>query len=148
MERVHLPTNKAAGLHQKAKHQTRRPSVRDIHCSVSAELVCFAGSDFKVISIVSSSFFWPYPSFRASELQLSGTLASKPRGNYRVTNASPLHREDNLQGFGPTAPRTPPKSSPRKEMPLEVNGLRNTHDMESLSPCIHCAQAPAHKLCG
>lgn len=68
----------------------------DVHCSMSAQLRCTTHDDFKVTSIVSSSFFWPYPQGRASTFDLSGILSESEGSRYIVTNAGPVYSADNF----------------------------------------------------
>ena len=68
----------------------------DVHCSMSAELHAGKPSLFKVISVVSSAFFWPYPHARASQFQLKGSLDVSGQRRYHITNASPVDSTDNF----------------------------------------------------
>lgn len=69
----------------------------DVHCSMSAELRCVEDRDFKVISLVSSAFFWPYPHYNG-RFQLDGNLktTSSISQTYMVANAGPVHLDDNF----------------------------------------------------
>ncbi|NEP73672.1 MAG: alkaline phosphatase family protein [Okeania sp. SIO2G4] len=69
----------------------------DVHCSMSAELLCEEDPDFKIISLISSAFFWPYP-HKSGSFQLSGKLktTSLTSHSYTVTNAGPAHFDDNF----------------------------------------------------
>ena len=67
----------------------------DVHSSMSAELVDADDPDFKVVSIVSSPFFWPYPHSKASRFQLSGDLKHANR-RYRIRRATPVVSKDNF----------------------------------------------------
>ena len=67
----------------------------DVHSSMSAELVDADDPSFKVVSIVSSPFFWPYPHSKASRFQLSGYLKHANR-RYQIGNARPLVSKDNF----------------------------------------------------
>jgi alkaline phosphatase D len=51
-----------------------------------------------VVSVVSSSFFWPYPHMRSTSFQLNGPLHTpKDHPNeYQVGHASSLFSEDNF----------------------------------------------------
>ncbi len=68
----------------------------DVHASMSAELVSPNDTDFKVISIISSSFFWPYPHPQAQSFILSGKLPSRSEVSYEVINAEPVWSTDNF----------------------------------------------------
>lgn len=46
----------------------------DVHSSMSAELHHRDGDDFKVVSVVSSPFYWPYPHSKAGDFKLTGNL--------------------------------------------------------------------------
>lgn len=68
----------------------------DVHCSMSAQLKCSTHEDFKVTSVISSSFFWPYPQGQASEFKLSGKLAESGGSIYTVHNTGTVHSDDNF----------------------------------------------------
>ena len=74
----------------------------DVHCSFVSELTCTSDPSFKVHSIVSSSFFWPYPHMEASDFVLKGELrtASSPKATtankYQVSYTSKVHSTDNF----------------------------------------------------
>ena len=51
----------------------------DVHCSFSAELKCSRDPAFKVISVISSSFFWPYPHMDDGDFVLKGKLKTTSR---------------------------------------------------------------------
>lgn len=78
------------------EHQIRRVVFLsgDVHSSMSAELRHSADASFKVVSVVSSPFYWPYPHSFAGDFQLSGTLAHA--GGYRLQRAGPIHSTDNF----------------------------------------------------
>ncbi|WP_188816301.1 alkaline phosphatase D family protein, partial [Hymenobacter cavernae] len=67
----------------------------DVHCSFTAELTCKQDPTFKVVSVISSSFFWPYPHMRATNFQLDGALrVPKDHPNeYQVGGASAVFSE-------------------------------------------------------
>ena len=67
----------------------------DVHSSMSAELVDADDPSFRVTSIVSSPFFWPYPRSKASRFQLGGDLEHSNR-RYRIQNATPIVSKDNF----------------------------------------------------
>jgi alkaline phosphatase D len=67
----------------------------DVHAAMSAELRCAADPNFLVLSIISSSLFWPYPHPRRGQFQLEGDLAGTNE-LYQVHNASNVVRTDNF----------------------------------------------------
>jgi alkaline phosphatase D len=69
----------------------------DVHCSFSIELTSPKDPGFKVISVISSSFFWPYPHMEEGDFQMKGKLAAPKNGNvYRVGSASDVFNTDNF----------------------------------------------------
>ncbi|MDJ0618812.1 MAG: alkaline phosphatase D family protein [Calothrix sp. MO_192.B10] len=68
----------------------------DVHCSMSAEIIDDEQPNFKVISVVSSAFFWPYPHTQTSSFQLDGELKTYSSHRYRLINAGPVHSIDNF----------------------------------------------------
>ena len=68
----------------------------DVHCSMSAELICPEQPNFKIISVVSSAFFWPYAHTQASSFQLDGTLKTYSSHSYKLVNVSPVYSNDNF----------------------------------------------------
>ena len=68
----------------------------DVHCSTSAELTSPQDPHFKVISVISSAFFWPYPHPRRSDFRLSGDLDTLGSTIYRIGKAGPVHGTDNF----------------------------------------------------
>ncbi|MEM7725195.1 MAG: alkaline phosphatase D family protein [Cyanobacteria bacterium P01_A01_bin.45] len=68
----------------------------DVHCSMSAELICDEEPDFKVVSIISSAFFWPYAHNQAKSFQLEGELKTLSAHKYHLTNAEPVNSIDNF----------------------------------------------------
>ena len=69
----------------------------DVHASMTAELAHQDDPDFKIISLVSSPFFWPYPHSRPQLFVLDGTLRTGgANSGYRVQNAGPLISTDNF----------------------------------------------------
>ncbi|MEQ1794452.1 MAG: alkaline phosphatase D family protein [Nitrospira sp.] len=68
----------------------------DVHCSFSVELKHSSDSSFKVISVVSSSFFWPYPHMEDSDFVFKGKLKATSKQTYRVVDPSPVHSTDNF----------------------------------------------------
>jgi alkaline phosphatase D len=68
----------------------------DVHCSFSVELTSPQDPAFKVLSIISSSFFWPYPHMDDGDFLLKGALTSSSANRYNVGAASKVHSEDNF----------------------------------------------------
>ena len=68
----------------------------DVHCSFSAVLTHDRDAAFQIISIVSSSFFWPYPDRLKTQFQESGLLLTAGREPYRIAQTTPIIREDNF----------------------------------------------------
>ncbi|MDA0739796.1 MAG: alkaline phosphatase D family protein [Nitrospirae bacterium] len=60
----------------------------DIHCSMTAEVVSPSDPTFKVISIISSAFFWPYSHPKPSMFNLEGTLPTAGDGDYTLANVA------------------------------------------------------------
>ena len=59
---------------------------------MSAELHHAQDPNFKVISIVSSPFFWPYPHSKAADFTVTGDLHGAP--GYRLKRCTPIHSKD------------------------------------------------------
>lgn len=68
----------------------------DIHASLSAELVSPEDPDFKIICVVSSPFFWPYPRPAPNAFNLSGTLEQSTIATYVIANPSQPYQSDNF----------------------------------------------------
>jgi alkaline phosphatase D len=67
----------------------------DVHASTSAELRAVGGSGTKVVSIVSSPFFWPYPGGPAALFRLDGTIRAGDL-TFELTEAGPVQTADNF----------------------------------------------------
>ena len=67
----------------------------DVHASVSAELRAVGGSEAKVVSIVSSPFFWPYPGGPAGLFVLEGTIRAGDL-TFELAEAGPVATADNF----------------------------------------------------
>jgi alkaline phosphatase D len=65
----------------------------DVHCSMCAKLTCTTDSDFSVLSLISSAFYWPYPN--SWEPQVEGPLYESNE-RYQVEGASLVVRDDNF----------------------------------------------------
>lgn len=68
----------------------------DVHASYSSELVVPGNDKFKLVSIVSSAFFWPYPHPPRGSFQASGPIETDSRHAYTIRNASKIHPTDNF----------------------------------------------------
>ncbi len=68
----------------------------DVHCSMTSVLGCSTHSDFKVHSIISSSFFWPYPQGQDSDFDLTGVLSRSGESRYEITKTSDVISSDNF----------------------------------------------------
>ena len=66
----------------------------DVHASLSAELVSPSG--LKIVSVIASPFFWPYPHPSPRRFQRTGTVDGGRAGTFRVTNASRIVTDDNF----------------------------------------------------
>ena len=64
----------------------------DVHCSMTSELTHVGDDSFKVGSVISSSFFWPYPQGQASNFTRQGPLT----GNYVVSRTGKVISTDNF----------------------------------------------------
>jgi alkaline phosphatase D len=67
----------------------------DVHASMSAELRLIGPPGTKLVSIVSSPFFWPYPETRARSFTLAGSLRSGDHV-FELADAGPVHSTDNF----------------------------------------------------
>lgn len=56
----------------------------DVHCSLSAQLISSKDPNFRVTSIISSSFFWPYPHMDEGGFMLKGKLKVTSGNDYNV----------------------------------------------------------------
>jgi alkaline phosphatase D len=68
----------------------------DIHCSMSSKLTCSTHPNLNIHSIISSSFFWPYPQGQAHIYKRSGTLTQSGSCNYEVSYTGKVHSDDNF----------------------------------------------------
>lgn len=68
----------------------------DVHCSMSVELTSMNDPDFKVISLVSSPFYWPYPHPSRKSFQLEGPLTSQSPYGFRLSNGGPIVTTENF----------------------------------------------------
>ena len=68
----------------------------DVHSSLSAELISPQDSKFKIVSVISSAFFWPYPHPKPRHFILEGPLDAEPKADYEVVNGGPTYPTDNF----------------------------------------------------
>ncbi|ELS05305.1 phosphodiesterase/alkaline phosphatase D [Xenococcus sp. PCC 7305] len=71
----------------------------DVHCSMAAELdISKPGEDsWKIYSIISSAFFWPYSHMKASQFNLTGSVPSLDNENaYSLGKVSQVYSGDNF----------------------------------------------------
>jgi alkaline phosphatase D len=67
----------------------------DLHASMSAELRGVEGTEAKLISIVSSPLFWPYPEAPPCTFTLEGTIRAGACV-FELAEAGPVHSTDNF----------------------------------------------------
>ncbi|QMD25604.1 alkaline phosphatase family protein [Citrobacter freundii] len=68
----------------------------DVHCSFTTQLTSPVDKDFRVLSIISSSLFWPYPHMEQNDFVLKGALTSNSQNQYTVTSSTQIYSEDNF----------------------------------------------------
>ncbi|WP_031434098.1 alkaline phosphatase D family protein [Methylomarinum vadi] len=70
----------------------------DVHCSMAAELnIGTADKPLAIYSVISSSFYWPYPHMKRRHFQLSGHVASADdRNAYQLGKISEVYSGDNF----------------------------------------------------
>ena len=66
----------------------------DVHASFSLELLSKSGT--KIISIVSSSFFWPYPHPSARHFKRSGVINGGKAGDFKIISSKNIVSDDNF----------------------------------------------------
>lgn len=66
----------------------------DLHAAVTVELISPDTPDFRLLSIVSSPFFWPYPHSSWGKLRLRGPLTTTSSATYELVNSSPVRIDD------------------------------------------------------
>ncbi len=67
----------------------------DVHCSMSAELTTPKDEEFRIISIISSAFFWPYPHLKRRAFKINGEIRTNSSLNYKV-EAEQVYSTDNF----------------------------------------------------
>ncbi len=68
----------------------------DVHCSMAGQLTYKGDRSFRVTSVISSSFYWPYPQGQASGFQRSGHLDVGEDQNYKLSGFEEVHSDDNF----------------------------------------------------
>ena len=68
----------------------------DYHASMQTELAIPHNANFRVLSVVSSAFYWPYRHGSARKFQLCGELASLSGQAYEVVNSGRIQSTDNF----------------------------------------------------
>ncbi|WP_297310553.1 alkaline phosphatase D family protein [Neptuniibacter sp.] len=71
----------------------------DVHCSMAAELdISLAEEEsHKIYSVISSSFYWPYPHMKRRKFKLSGFVASEDNTNaYKLGEISDVFSGNNF----------------------------------------------------
>jgi alkaline phosphatase D len=70
----------------------------DVHCSMAAELnVGDTAHPLKIYSVISSSFYWPYPHMKRRHFQLSGRVASAVSDDgYQLGHVTNVYSGDNF----------------------------------------------------
>ena len=66
----------------------------DVHASFCAELI--SPTNLKIISVVSSAFFWPYPHPSARRFRLRGSIDAGAAGVFNLAKASRVISDDNF----------------------------------------------------
>ena len=61
---------------------------------MSVELI--SPSSLKILSVISSAFFWPYPHPSARHFRRTGTIDGGPAGTFQLANASRVINDDNF----------------------------------------------------
>lgn len=68
----------------------------DIHLSMSAEMVSERNPQIKIISVISSAFFWPYPRSPLRKILTHGTITSQTHGKFQVRPGLPACKQSNF----------------------------------------------------
>lgn len=66
----------------------------DVHASLSIEII--SPSNLKIISVISSAFFWPYPHPSARHFRTKGIIDGGLAGRFRLANSSKIISDDNF----------------------------------------------------
>ena len=97
----------------------------DVHCSMSVELVSRSNPKFKVVSVVSSPFFWPYPHFTSDQFQLSGDLLSHSPYGFQLAQGSDVISTENFTRLTVNCDRVKVEVFGRKGSPLAEPKVHN-----------------------
>ncbi len=65
----------------------------DVHACMSSELIVDS-DNAKIVSVVSSAFFWPYPHPKRRGFKLKGLVDTKTGNQYKIENASKVYPTD------------------------------------------------------
>ena len=68
----------------------------DYHISLKSELISPGKPDFRVLSVVSSAFYWPYPHGSWRLYETEGRLAAMSNFVYEMVDSSPSQSTDNF----------------------------------------------------
>ena len=68
----------------------------DYHFSIKSELISPGKPDFRVLSVVSSAFYWPYPHGTWRAFETEGPLAAMSNYVYEMVDSSPSQSTDNF----------------------------------------------------
>ncbi|MDX1416423.1 MAG: alkaline phosphatase D family protein [Candidatus Promineifilaceae bacterium] len=68
----------------------------DYHRSLTSEVVSPGKPDFRVLSVVSSAFYWPYPHGKWIGYQTKGPLTAVSANEYEMVNSSKAVETDNF----------------------------------------------------
>ncbi len=89
----------------------------DVHASVSAELRAVGGPGTKLVSVVSSPFFWPYPGGSPGLFRLGGTIRAGDL-TFELAEAGPVQTADNFTRVTIHPDRVEVEVFSRKGLPL------------------------------
>ena len=68
----------------------------DYHFSLKSELISPGKPDFRLLSVVSSAFYWPYPHGSLRAYETEGPLAAMSKYVYEMVASSPSQSTDNF----------------------------------------------------
>ncbi len=66
----------------------------DVHASMASELVSCEDESCRIVSVVASSFFWPYPHPRRRTFRLEGCISTRSGSEFQVQNATKVYPTD------------------------------------------------------
>ena len=99
----------------------------DVHCSMAGQLKYSGDPNFLVTSVVSSSFFWPYPQGQASGFKLKGTLDKSGGQNYTLSGFGKVYSDDNFTRVSTGKDKLRVEFFERKGEVQDVNRLLKQH---------------------